>query len=55
LKARFKGVARPGDALTMRGRIERVRDDGGLFVAVECVNQAGELLVVGDAEVRIDG
>jgi 3-hydroxybutyryl-CoA dehydratase len=55
LKARFKGVARPGDALTVRGRIERVHDDGRLFAAVECVNEAGELLVVGDAEVHIGG
>ena len=56
LKVRFKGVARPGDTLTMRGRIERVQDEGRrLFAAVECVNQAGELLVAGDAEVRLDG
>jgi 3-hydroxybutyryl-CoA dehydratase len=56
LKVRFKGVARPGDTLTVRGRVERVRDEGqGVFAAVECVNQAGELLVVGDAEVRLDG
>jgi 3-hydroxybutyryl-CoA dehydratase len=56
LKVRFKGVARPGDALTVRGRIERVQDEGRRFFAgVECVNQAGELLVAGDAEVRLDG
>jgi len=56
LKARFKGVARPGDTLTVRGRVERVQDEGRrLFAAVECVNQAGELLVAGDAEVRLDG
>jgi 3-hydroxybutyryl-CoA dehydratase len=56
LKVRFKGVARPGDTLTVRGRIERVQDEGRRFLAgVECVNQAGELLVVGDAEVRFDG
>ena len=56
LKVRFKGVARPGDTLTMRGRIERVQDEGRrVFAAVECVNQAGELLVTGDAEVRLDG
>jgi len=56
LKARFKGIARPGDTLTVRGRIERVQDEGGrVFAAVECVNQAGELLVAGDAEVRLDG
>jgi len=56
LKVRFKGVARPGDTLTVRGTVERVQDEGrGLFAAVECVNQAGELLVTGDAEVRLDG
>jgi len=64
LKVRFKGVARPDDTLTVRGRVERVQDDGRrpdgrpsgrLFAAVECVNQAGEVLVTGDAEVRLDG
>ena len=56
LKVRFKGVARPGDTLTVRGKIERVQDEGWhLFAGVECVNQAGELLVTGDAEVRLDG
>jgi 3-hydroxybutyryl-CoA dehydratase len=56
LKVRFKGVARPGDALTVRGKVERVQDEGRrLVVAVECVNQAGELLVTGDAEVRLGG
>jgi 3-hydroxybutyryl-CoA dehydratase len=56
LKVRFKGVARPGDTLTMRGRVERGQDEGRrLFAAVECVNQAGELLVTGDAEVCLDG
>ena len=56
LKVRFKGVARPGDTLTVRGKVERVQDEGRrLVVAVECVNQAGELLVTGDAEVRLDG
>lgn len=54
LKVRFKGVARPGDTLTMRGRVERV-PEGRVFAAVECVNQAGEALVTGDAEVRLDG
>jgi 3-hydroxybutyryl-CoA dehydratase len=55
LKVRFKGVARPGDALTVRGRIERAPDEGRrLFAAVECVNQEGQVLVAGDAEVRFD-
>ena len=56
LKVRFKGVARPDDTLTVRGRVERAQDDGRrLFSAVECVNQAGDVLVTGDAEVRLDG
>jgi len=56
LKVRFKGVARPGDTLTVRGRVERVQDEGWrLFMAVECVNQGGQVLVTGDAEVRLDG
>jgi 3-hydroxybutyryl-CoA dehydratase len=64
LKVRFKGVARPGDTLTVRGKVGRVQEEGRrsdgrpsgrLFAAVECVNQAGELLVTGDAEVRLDG
>jgi 3-hydroxybutyryl-CoA dehydratase len=56
LKVRFKGVARPGDTLTVRGRVERVQDEGRrVLAAVECVNGAGEVLVAGDAEVRLDG
>jgi 3-hydroxybutyryl-CoA dehydratase len=54
LKVRFKGVARPGDTLMVRGRIERVQDEGRrLFAAVECVNQEGQVLVAGDAEVAL--
>jgi 3-hydroxybutyryl-CoA dehydratase len=54
LKVRFKGVARPGDTLTVRGKIERVQDEGRrVFVAVECVNQEGQVLVTGDAEVGL--
>ena len=55
LKVRFKGVARPGDTLAVRGRVERVQDEGRrLFAAVECVNQEGQVLVAGDAEVHFD-
>jgi len=69
LKVRFKGVARPGDTVTVRGKVERVQDEGRrpdadarsgrpsgrLFAAVECVNQEGQVLVAGEAEVRLDG
>jgi 3-hydroxybutyryl-CoA dehydratase len=54
LKVRFKGAGRPGDTLTVRGRVERMQDEGRrVFATVECVNQAGEVLVAGDAEVRL--
>ncbi len=56
LKVRFKGAARPGDTLVVRGRVERTQDEGRrVFAAVECLNQAGEVLVAGDAEVRLGG
>lgn len=55
LKVRFKGVARPGDTVTVRGRVERAQEEGRrLFAGVECVNQEGQVLVAGDAEVRLD-
>ena len=55
LKVRFKGVARPSDTLTVRGRIERASDESRrLVAAVECVNQEGQVLVAGDAEVHFD-
>lgn len=50
LKVRFRGAARPGDAVTARGTIARV--DGARIVCnVEAVNQSGEVLISGDAEV----
>jgi len=52
LKVRFRGVARPGDTVTARGRI--VRAEGGRAVCeVECRNQLGDVLVSGSAEVAI--
>ncbi len=56
MKVRFRGAARPGDTVTMSGRVERTHEeDGGVRVvcAVACHNQAGEALVTGDAEVRL--
>ncbi len=50
LKARFRGPARPGDAVSALGRV--LRADGGRTVcAIECRNQRGDLLVSGEAEV----
>jgi 3-hydroxybutyryl-CoA dehydratase len=52
LKVRFKGAARPGDVVTVRGRVERVRGERGVC-SVECLNQQDEILIAGEAEVRL--
>ena len=52
LKVRFRGPARPGGTVTASGRV--VREDGGCAVCeVECRNQAGEVLISGEAEVAM--
>ena len=52
LKVRFRAPARPGDTVTAGGRVLRVA--GGLVACVvECRNQAGEVLVSGEAEVTL--
>jgi 3-hydroxybutyryl-CoA dehydratase len=51
LKARFRGAARPGDAVTVRGTVKTVEAGASTHVVVECVNQAGEVLLSGDAQV----
>ncbi len=50
LKVRFKGPARPGDTVSTSGRVVR-QEDGRTVCEVECRNQAGEVLISGDAEV----
>ncbi len=52
LKVRFKGAARPGDVVTARGRVQRVKGERGVC-SVECLNHQGEVLVTGEAEVSI--
>lgn len=57
LKVRFRAPARPGDTIRAGGHIERLRNaDGGIIAdcAVECRNQAGELLISGEASVPVD-
>jgi 3-hydroxybutyryl-CoA dehydratase len=52
LKIRFRAPARPGDMVTAGGRVLRVA--GGVVACeVECRNEAGEVLVSGDAEVTV--
>jgi 3-hydroxybutyryl-CoA dehydratase len=51
MKVRFRGPARPGDTVTATGRV--TLDDARRTVCeIECRNQAGELLVSGEAEAR---
>lgn len=48
LKIRFRAPARPGDTVTASGQVTGV-DGGRTSCAVECRNQAGEVLVSGEA------
>ena len=52
LKVRFKGAARPGDVVTGRGWVERVEGERGVC-SVECLNQQSEVLIAGQAEVKL--
>ncbi len=49
LKVRFKGAARPGDVLTVRGRVQRIAGQRAVC-SVKCLNQKGEVLITGEAE-----
>ena len=53
---RFKSPARPGDTLTVSGKIDGIdRQDGAAVVTcqVQCCNQKGEIIINGDARVKI--
>ena len=50
MKARFRAPARPGDRITVGGRVTRV-NNGILRCEAECRNEAGEVLA--SAEVQV--
>lgn len=53
---RFKSPARPGDEVTIQGKIEKLQPGEGLTTAscsVLCANQQGETIITGEAIVRI--
>ncbi len=50
LKVRFRGAARPGDAVTCQGRVAETSAER-TTCTVQCSNQDGEILLSGDAEV----
>lgn len=56
LRAKFKESARPGDTLTTSGRIDCIDKKDDVLYAncnFECRNQKGELIVAGEAIVRL--
>lgn len=56
LSVRFKGPARPGDTVTVGGKIDSTERKGGILYAncsLECCNQKGEVVVVGGAVVKL--
>jgi len=56
LQARFKEAARPGDTVTIKGRIDSIKEDNGNWYAdctFECSNQRGAVIVAGQATVRL--
>jgi len=52
LKVRFRGAARPGETVTASGRVARTDGRSTIF-EVECHNQRGEVLISGEASVRV--
>lgn len=56
LDVRFKVPARPGDTITASGRVTGVEDMAGetlVNIAVNCLNQKGEVVITGEARVRL--
>lgn len=56
LRAKFKEPARPGDTLTINGRIDCIEQKDGISYAncnFECRNQKGETIVAGEAVVKV--
>jgi 3-hydroxybutyryl-CoA dehydratase len=56
LRARFKEPARPGDTLTISGRIDCIEQKDDVSYAncsFECRNQKGETIVTGETIVKV--
>lgn len=57
LNVRFKAPARPGDMLTIQGKVRRVQqnEDKMMIVVceVQCMNHREETVITGEASVRI--
>lgn len=58
LRAKFKESARPGDTLTVGGKVDCLEQRDGVSYAncsIECRNQEGEVIVSGEAAVKLPG
>ena len=56
LRAKFKEAARPGDTVTINGKIDCVEQKDDVSYAdcsFECRNQKGEVIVAGEAIVKL--
>ena len=56
LSIRFKTPARPGDTVTVSGKITKMQKEDGfslIFCDVLCQNQQGEAVIVGETNVRV--
>jgi len=56
LRAKFKESARPGDTLTINGRVNSIEQKDGVSYAncsFECRNQKGETVVAGETTARL--
>jgi acyl dehydratase len=58
LSVRFKTPARPGDTITITGKVNKIEKHEAVTVVncdVLCSNQKGEIVITGDARVTIKG
>jgi len=58
LSARFKAPTRPGDIVTVSGKIDSIEHKNGISYAncsLECCNQKDETIIVGGAVVKLLG
>jgi 3-hydroxybutyryl-CoA dehydratase len=57
LNVRFKAPARPGDVIRVQVKVEKIVPEGesGLVICgVTCLNQTGDIVVNGEARVRLN-
>ena len=52
LSCRFKDPARPGDTLTVTGKVTKITEDGSISAEVVCTNQQGDTIQMVDTTVK---